>query len=76
MAWSVSLSVSSVGSSGMQLLAVVGVGLARISFSILGRIERDATPRAQLEDCPRNMLSVSSVGSSGMQQDAYRILTM
>ena len=62
------LSVSSVGSSGMQLQP----GRARFesagTFSILGRIERDATSATPRGTSPPGILSVSSVGSSGMQR--------
>jgi len=60
-------SVSSVGSSGMQLAADHRTLRGFRAFSILGRIERDATTAGPGKTQPGGRLSVSSVGSSGMQ---------
>jgi len=65
---SILLSVSSVGSSGMQQLGDAYIHRAIWAFSILGRIERDATMRVLAAMILDQSLSVSSVGSSGMQR--------
>jgi len=61
------LSVSSVGSSGMQPDVRIVLASAFQTFSILGRIERDATHWSWPAGRNQQALSVSSVGSSGMQ---------
>jgi len=61
------LSVSSDGSNGMQLQPGRANGRRCLTFSILGRIERDATDWDGRSAVPPGCLSVSSDGSNGMQ---------
>jgi len=62
------LSVSSDGSNGMQLWQQVCEMNDDLTFSILGRIERDATFIGSRDQGQDSRLSVSSDGSNGMQR--------
>jgi len=65
--WAGELSVSSDGSNGMQPTLENKASDDDSPFSILGRIERDATNRRVVPPRPSFRLSVSSDGSNGMQ---------
>ena len=67
------LSVSSVGSSPLQLEVTAFLQVFCVAFSILGRIEPTATPTPSSASSWRFPLSVSSVGSSPLQLPLGRL---
>ena len=67
------LSVSSVGSSPLQLEVTAFLQVFCVAFTILGRIEPTAIPTPSSASSWRFPLSVSSVGSSPLQLPLGRL---